>query len=253
MTENYKIYGRVFAMLLFVIACFLPHITAASMLDTDKDGLTDEEEVKVYLTDPNLPDFDGDGLADGDEVNVFGLSPSKKHTRGDVRFSDGNYIIGGYDVMKIDTKFNPQRLAEISKNLQKFGLHEPTMTTLKSLRHISVNLKGQQLVYGWGNYTAGVFKVSTGLKATPTPSGNFQVQKKLPLVNYIGPDYRYLNVKWNLLFYREKPGMLGFYIHGAYWHNRFGRTNSHGCINVSYKDMPKLYEWAETGDRIAIN
>jgi len=36
--------------------------------DTDQDGLYDREEVKVYHTDPNNPDTDGDGYKDGDEV-----------------------------------------------------------------------------------------------------------------------------------------------------------------------------------------
>lgn len=40
--------------------------------DTDHDGLTDREEIIVYLTDPLNPDTDGDGYSDGDEVaNLF--------------------------------------------------------------------------------------------------------------------------------------------------------------------------------------
>ncbi|MFH1582735.1 MAG: hypothetical protein ABIB72_00240 [Candidatus Falkowbacteria bacterium] len=36
--------------------------------DTDQDGLTDREEVKVYITDPLEADTDGDGYSDGEEV-----------------------------------------------------------------------------------------------------------------------------------------------------------------------------------------
>ncbi len=36
--------------------------------DTDGDGLTDREEAKVYLTDPLKADTDGDGYSDGDEI-----------------------------------------------------------------------------------------------------------------------------------------------------------------------------------------
>lgn len=42
--------------------------TNPRLADTDNDGLTDYQEVKVYRTDPNNPDTDGDGHADGDEV-----------------------------------------------------------------------------------------------------------------------------------------------------------------------------------------
>ncbi|MCD4761394.1 thrombospondin type 3 repeat-containing protein [bacterium] len=36
-------------------------------LDTDKDGLSDQEEIKIG-TDPRLPNTDGDGYTDGEEV-----------------------------------------------------------------------------------------------------------------------------------------------------------------------------------------
>ena len=36
--------------------------------DSDQDGLTDREEIKVYATDPLNSDTDGDGYTDGDEV-----------------------------------------------------------------------------------------------------------------------------------------------------------------------------------------
>jgi len=43
--------------------------TAIDSVDTDNDGLFDREEVKVYKTDPRNPDTDGDGHIDGDEVS----------------------------------------------------------------------------------------------------------------------------------------------------------------------------------------
>jgi len=38
------------------------------ILDRDLDGLTDDGEIQLYLTDPNNPDTDGDGIYDGVEV-----------------------------------------------------------------------------------------------------------------------------------------------------------------------------------------
>ncbi|MCK4539695.1 hypothetical protein KAU09_00905 [Candidatus Parcubacteria bacterium] len=43
--------------------------TAIDNVDTDNDGLFDREEVKVYKTNPRNPDTDGDGYIDGDEVD----------------------------------------------------------------------------------------------------------------------------------------------------------------------------------------
>jgi len=43
-------------------------------LDSDGDGLTDRDEIQIYLTDPLLADSDGDGLSDGYEAARWGDS-----------------------------------------------------------------------------------------------------------------------------------------------------------------------------------
>jgi len=43
--------------------------------DSDSDGLTNDEELNDYATDPENPDTDGDNLSDGDEINVHGSDP----------------------------------------------------------------------------------------------------------------------------------------------------------------------------------
>lgn len=50
--------------------------TSAKALDTDGDGLSDEEE-KAYRTDPKNPDTDGDFYTDGEEV-MWGWNPLSK-------------------------------------------------------------------------------------------------------------------------------------------------------------------------------
>lgn len=50
--------------------------------DGDGDGLTDLEEVEVYLTDPTRPDTDGDGWTDGREVGE-GTDPRLEDTDAD--------------------------------------------------------------------------------------------------------------------------------------------------------------------------
>jgi len=42
--------------------------TNPNKADTDNDGLSDYDEVKIFLTDPLAPDTDGDGYLDGEEV-----------------------------------------------------------------------------------------------------------------------------------------------------------------------------------------
>lgn len=47
----------------------------ASGIDTDRDGLSDAEEMNVYHTSPYVPDTDSDGLSDGQEV-ALGSDPN---------------------------------------------------------------------------------------------------------------------------------------------------------------------------------
>ena len=49
--------------------------TSPQRADTDNDGLTDGDEVRVYNTDPLNPDTDGDGYLDGAEVRA-GYNPN---------------------------------------------------------------------------------------------------------------------------------------------------------------------------------
>ncbi len=50
--------------------------------DSDGDGITDSDEV-ASGTDPNNADSDGDGLNDGDEVNTYGTDPTNADSDGD--------------------------------------------------------------------------------------------------------------------------------------------------------------------------
>ncbi|NMH65501.1 PQQ-binding-like beta-propeller repeat protein [Shewanella salipaludis] len=51
--------------------------------DTDKDGLTDGEELTVNHTNPLAADSDQDGLNDGIEVNTYGTNPLATDSDGD--------------------------------------------------------------------------------------------------------------------------------------------------------------------------
>jgi len=65
------------------------------VLDTDGDGLSDEEEL-VAGTNINLVDTDGDGLFDKEEVKVYKTNPSNSDTDGD-GYGDGDEVKSGYN------------------------------------------------------------------------------------------------------------------------------------------------------------
>lgn len=59
--------------------------------DTDNDGLTDSDELSLYLTNPKQSDSDGDGLSDGSEVQIHLTDPLASDTDLD-GFSDGEEV-----------------------------------------------------------------------------------------------------------------------------------------------------------------
>ncbi len=96
--------------------------------------------------------------------------------------------------------------------------------------------------------------ISTGLEFTPTPRGTFSVYKMTPSRYMQGPlpgisdqYYDLPGVPWDLYFTRD-----GAVIHGAYWHDKFGKQWSHGCVNVSPEKAKKLYDWASVGTVVIV-
>jgi lipoprotein-anchoring transpeptidase ErfK/SrfK len=210
--------NNICSLLIFIGFLVLPGFASALEMPTQLQNKTAD--------DLKIQDSDGDDLSDYDELYIFHTDPLGPDTDKD-GWSDGTEVAAGYD--------------------------PNAATDQKLIKTIDVSLSGQNLKYFLGNYLIGEFKISSGVPKLPTPKGNFSILKKTPLVTYgvKGGAYYYPNTKWNLLFKYQKKGNL--YIHGAYWHNKFGQPMSHGCVNVSYNDMENLYSWADVGTKITIH
>jgi len=220
--------------------------------DTDSDGLTDEQEINIYATDPNLTDTDADGYSDNQEIE-HGYSPrffDKKMTEAD---SDQDYLPDAWELSLgtgiLEPDSDGDKYLDGTEVLAGFDPLNPD-SSAKLEKLISVDLTKQQLSYSFGGKTLEKFLISGGLPGTTTPRGEFEVITKRDLVNYQGPNYDYPNTKWNLRFAWSQG--FSYYIHGAWWHNNFGQPMSHGCVNVSYDNMERLYEWAQVGTKIII-
>jgi len=211
-----------FAAVFLVMLLILP----ARSLGQTQIATSTTGSLKFVPTDEQLKtmDSDSDGLSDYDEIYIYHTDPHNPDTDGD-GYSDGNdEVRHGYDPNKNGND--------------------------KVEKTINVDLKTQTLTYFFGPYKVGEFLISSGVKSLPTPTGIYEILKKLPFVHYKGLGYDYPNTKWNLLFKQQKAGNL--YIHGAYWHHNFGHPMSHGCINVSYSNMETLYNWADVGTKVTI-
>jgi hypothetical protein len=67
--------------------------TPPAAVDTDHDGLTDQEEATLG-TDPTKADTDSDGLTDFEEVNIYQTNPLNPDTDGD-SYNDGTEVRTG--------------------------------------------------------------------------------------------------------------------------------------------------------------
>ena len=102
----------------------LPEIeygTSCASQDSDKDGLTDGEEVYTYDTDPTEADTDGDGLNDGDEI-LLGFNPNKKYSNDD-SVLDGKIEVT-YNVSTDDNKIKVQIRGKASEVVTSIDLYD---------------------------------------------------------------------------------------------------------------------------------
>lgn len=230
----------------------MPKFALAQDIDSDSDGLSDIEERTIYATDPNLADTDGDGYTDGEEIaSRFSPRYVDRQKLVDVD-SDSDGLNDDWELKLGTGILNPDTDNDgYTDGEEVMNGYDPLQPwPIKTEKKITVNLAKQNLVYTFGGVALDNFPVSSGVARMPTPKGTFSVLQKFPVKRYTGTNYDYPNTKWNLHFATGKLGR--FYIHGAYWHNKFGTPMSHGCVNVAYANMERLYNWAQLGVAVVI-
>ena len=114
---------------------------------------------------------------------------------------------------------------------------------------IDVHLTEQTLVAYEGATPVFATVVSSGRAQHRTPPGSFRVYGKHISIIMDDPDagtesYSIEDVPWTQ-FYDK-----GYALHAAFWHDRFGRVRSHGCINLSPGDARRLFFW--TGPEVPV-
>lgn len=131
-----------------------------------------------------------------------------------------------------------------SSSIIKF--HLPPQSIPKNSKWIDVDLTEQTLVAYEGTKPVFATLVSTGREKDnfPTPEGIFTIQSKHISVTMDDPNggeeaYSIEDVPWTMFFYQS------FALHGAFWHNGFGRERSHGCVNLSPHDAKWLFFWTD--------
>jgi len=115
---------------------------------------------------------------------------------------------------------------------------------------IDVNITKQVLVAYEGKKMVYATIVSTGEdglgdpeESTATKTGIFRIHTKWVTTtmdsDIVGEEFELRDVPYVQYF----EG--GYAIHGAYWHDGFGRPKSHGCINLAPEDARRLFFWTD--------
>lgn len=105
---------------------------------------------------------------------------------------------------------------------------------------IDVELEQQTLAVMLGDAPLFVTMIASGNHKHPTPQGIFRIKTKMAtstMDSQPGDEEAYAveAVPWAQFFYKR------YGLHGTFWHNRFGRRTSHGCVNLSARDAALVY------------
>lgn len=104
---------------------------------------------------------------------------------------------------------------------------------------------GEQVVVAYqGAQPVYATLTSSGREPNHTPRGNYPIWGKASAITmksqaYDDEPYYVNRVPWVMFFQAHNA------LHGAYWHDRFGVTKSHGCANLAPKDAKYLFDWLE--------
>lgn len=108
---------------------------------------------------------------------------------------------------------------------------------------IHISLSEQTLVAYEGDTPVYATLVSTGKRDHETPVGLFRIQSKhvsTTMDDLTSTDgaYQIEDVPWTMYFEGN------YALHTAFWHDRFGQTRSHGCVNLAPSDARWIFHWS---------
>jgi lipoprotein-anchoring transpeptidase ErfK/SrfK len=161
-----------------------------------------------------------------------------------VRYWGGWFIIAAIGLIEL-MEFNSSIVA--APTYQDTLNQRMVILKKSNKRWIEVNLLTQRLIAWEGSKPVYAVIISTGKKSTPTIPGVFNIQSKRRIDRMKGEDYDIDDVPY-VQYYSG-----GYAIHGAYWHKNFGRTVSHGCINLAVDHAKWLFDWSEIKTPLVIH
>ncbi len=134
------------------------------------------------------------------------------------------------------------------RDVRDITAHEPPTGIAQGEKWIDVNLDRQFVVAYEGATPVFATLMSSGIpsregaESYETIQGSFRIEQKHLTTTMDGNSaagaYSIEDVPWVMYFSGS------FALHGAFWHDDFGRVRSHGCVNLSPDDARWIFQWS---------
>jgi lipoprotein-anchoring transpeptidase ErfK/SrfK len=259
----FRKYCALFFLAIFLVChplrvCAETAVTTPLVIDSDADGLPDQDELLKYHSSPQVADTDGDGIGDGTEVqNGYSpLVPAKKLSEVD---TDGDGLMDSVELAFGTDLANKDTDADgFLDGTEVFFGYDPRTAEPKRLeKRIRIHTVSQRLEYELDGIVIGSYIVSTGKKSTPTPIGTFTVTKKAPRawsrsaqlwmpwwMNFTGT-----RAPSGMYAIHELPEWPGGKKEGE---KHLGTPVSHGCVRLGIGSAKDMYDWTPIGTPVTI-
>ena len=120
-------------------------------------------------------------------------------------------------------------------------------------RVVLVSIPDRKLAVLEGGNVVATFPVAVGAKASPSPTGEFQIVSRVPNPTYYRPGQVIPSGKDNPVGTRWVGlNLKGYGIHGTNAPRSIGHAASHGCIRLRNRDMERLFTMLRVGDVVEI-
>lgn len=243
---------RYFLLLTLAFLLNFNFVFASVFIDSDNDGVIDQDEINIYKTNVNRSDTDNDGYSDWIELNN-GYSP---HIVGNIKLEDSDFDNDGLsdrmelnfrtDLSKSDTDNDGYSDGDEIKN----GYNPLNQEKVKLEKRIEVNTNIQRLSYFLGGVRLGESIISSGVNNS-TPKGLFYIDTKKEMAwSSFG--------LWMPYWMSFSNGYYGLH-ELPVWpsgkkegESHLGTAVSHGCVRLGATDAEHLYNWADIGTMVNI-
>jgi len=229
----------------------------AAQANVVPDGITPGRTLNIDATLDAIP-VNLESLLSGTEIKLVMDVIQGPHTTYTVQRGEElgtiakKFNVAISDIVKLNEIDDPNQIYPgESLSIPASGIWVPTEkdappAPLAKGKAIVVSLSNERIYAYQDGHLVHSALISTGLPEHQTVTGDFHIYVKYVTTRMTGPDYDIPDVPWTMYFYQ------GYGIHGAYWHDVFGRQASHGCVNLDTAEAKWFFDFAPVGTLVRV-